>query len=124
MPENKKLIFLYNAKSGLWNGVIDYVHKNVSPDTYACNLCAISYDNLGMKKGWKKFIQELEIDSMFLHLDEWQKEFGSQAPKAPAVFIQEKTKSPKLLISPEEINSLKDLDGLEGIVVQKLKNYS
>ncbi|WP_232221892.1 hypothetical protein [Methanococcoides burtonii] len=43
------LIFVYNADSGLINEMKDYVHKIVSPSTYECNLCAITYGNTGIK---------------------------------------------------------------------------
>jgi hypothetical protein len=48
--EEKELIFIYNAKSGLVNEMIDFAHKIVSPETYDCNLCAISYGTFTKKK--------------------------------------------------------------------------
>ena len=54
--EHNELIFIYNAESGLFNAVSDYLHKVISPDTYACSLCQITYGNLGMKKKWKDFL--------------------------------------------------------------------
>jgi hypothetical protein len=48
-----KLIFVYNADSGILNAIKDLIHKNVSPETYPCSLCAVTYDNLGMKREWK-----------------------------------------------------------------------
>ena len=49
-----ELIFIYNAKSGLVNEFLDFAHKIVSPGTYNCNLCAISYGNFSMKKKRRK----------------------------------------------------------------------
>ena len=49
--EDKELIFIDNAKSGLVNEMIDFAHKIVSPETYDCNLCAISYGTFTKKKG-------------------------------------------------------------------------
>lgn len=37
------LIFVYNAKSGLISAFGDMVHKIVSPATYPCSLCALTY---------------------------------------------------------------------------------
>jgi len=45
-----KLIFVYNADSGLLKGIKDLIHKNVSPDTYPCSLCAVTYDNFDMRR--------------------------------------------------------------------------
>lgn len=30
------LIFVYNANSGMWNTMLDTIHKTVSPETYQC----------------------------------------------------------------------------------------
>jgi hypothetical protein len=48
--EDKELIFIYNAKSGLVNEMIDFAHKIVSPRTYDCNLFAMSYGTFTKKK--------------------------------------------------------------------------
>ena len=57
--ENLELIFIYNAKSGVVNELIDFAHKIVSPETYDCNLCAISYGAFAMKKKWSTYIETL-----------------------------------------------------------------
>jgi len=45
-----RLIFVYNAESGTMNSAIDFAHKMLSPETYECNLCRITYGNFAMKK--------------------------------------------------------------------------
>ena len=40
--DESELIFVYNAKSGMVNELLDFAHKIVSPSTYNCNLYAIS----------------------------------------------------------------------------------
>ena len=52
------LIFVYNAKSGTLNAAIDYFHKIVSPETYDCNLCILTYDNFGKKKGMESIFKK------------------------------------------------------------------
>jgi len=37
------LIFVYNANGGLVNSWLDTAHKIVSPSTYSCSLCAITF---------------------------------------------------------------------------------
>lgn len=49
----QKLIFVYNGDSGLFNGVMHYLHKRISPDTYPCQLCGIIYDGTELNKGWR-----------------------------------------------------------------------
>lgn len=86
------IIFVYNAKSGLFNSVTDYVHKIVSSRTYKCNLCAITYNNLGMKKQWKLYIQQLKLPTRFMHEDDFNKTFpGYSNISLPTILIHIKT---------------------------------
>jgi hypothetical protein len=117
--KNQKLIFVYNADSGLINTVEDYFHKIVKPSTYQCNLCALTFGNLGMKKDWKNYIDELKVDVEFLHKDEFDKEYGLKEVKFPAGFLKSNTDI-KLFITANEINELKTLDELMEFVSKKL----
>ena len=67
------LLFVYNADTGLFSVMTDYAHKILSPKTYPCNLCAITYGNMGMNKQWKEYINNLTIPIEFLHRDEFLK---------------------------------------------------
>ena len=55
--ESKKIIFIYNSQSGLNNAMIDFFHKIISPKSYECNLCALTYNNWGKRKRWRKFLE-------------------------------------------------------------------
>ena len=50
------LVFVYNARSGLFNALSDAAHKIFSPGTYQCNLCALTHTALGMRGEWRKFL--------------------------------------------------------------------
>ena len=70
-PYNKKkLIFVYNAKGGKWNYILDTAHKYASPSTYDCNLCQITHD-LKMRKPWKDYVDRSPHELIFLHLEEF-----------------------------------------------------
>jgi len=60
----KKIIFVYNANSGFFSSLKDTIHKTISPDTYQCNLCQVTFGAFNMKDEWKEFIEKLpyEID--------------------------------------------------------------
>lgn len=62
-----ELVFTYNAKSGIGNALLDWGHKIVSPSTYACDLCTLSYGNLGIKTNWKEFLKELSVPFRFVY---------------------------------------------------------
>lgn len=85
--DETELIFVYNADSGLWNGYLDIMHKVLSPKTYSCNLCAITYGTLSIKGEWQEFIHQLPVPVRFLHRDEWMSQFNRK-DELPAVFLR------------------------------------
>ncbi len=118
-----RLIFVYNADSTFFAKLMDYVHKMVSPNTYQCNLCAITYDNLGMKKEWKEFIDSLSVESEFLHKDEFVKKYSfASHSQLPAVFIKDNNQI-KELITASEIKNEQTLDDLKKIVLSKIERF-
>ena len=116
--ENLELIFIYNAKSGVVNELIDFAHKIVSPETYDCNLCAISYGAFSMKKKWSTYIETLPFKSTFTYKDKFSKN-GYSDIKFPSVFIRSNEKLDEI-ISATEINEINNLDQLIGLLNQKL----
>ena len=116
--ENLELIFIYNAKSGVVNELIDFAHKIVSPETYDCNLCAISYGAFFMKKKWSTYIETLPFKSTFTYKDKFSKD-GYSNINFPSVFIRSNEKLDEI-ISATEINEIKDLDQLIGLLNHKL----
>ncbi|MEX0288178.1 MAG: GTPase, partial [Flavobacteriaceae bacterium] len=66
-----KLLFIYNANSGLGNMLLDGAHKILSPSTYECKLCDITYGAFTERKIWKAFRKESGIEMEFLHKDEF-----------------------------------------------------
>ena len=115
-----KLIFVYNADSGFFSKLTDYAHKIISPQTYQCNLCAITYDNYGMKNEWKDFINSLPLRSEFLHKDEFKKQFPEVSdPSLPAVFVNENNKI-KELITAKELNNQRTIEDLKVLVTKKV----
>ena len=118
--DESELIFIYNSKSGLVNEFLDFAHKIVSPSTYNCNLCALSYGNFTMKKKWSDYISSLPVRSTFTYKDKVS-EYGYDNIKLPSIIFQDKSKS-KVIISSEEINKLKKIDQLINILSDRLKD--
>ena len=115
-----ELIFIYNAKSGIVNEFLDFAHKIISPSTYNCNLCAISYGNFTMKKKWSDYISSLPVRYTFTYKDKVS-EYGYDNIKLPSIIFQDKSKS-KVIISSEEINKLKKIDQLINILSDRLRD--
>ena len=114
-----KLIFVYNADAGLMNGIFDSFHKILSPNTYSCSLCKITYNAVGMRPAWKSFLSILEINTEFLHKDEFINQFGESDKIAlPTIFIVDKNQFLSF-VSKEEIDKA-DLSELMKRIEYKL----
>lgn len=116
-----KLLFVYNANDGLFNTMADFAHKILSPSTYRCRLCALTYDNFFMKNEWKIFVSNLSVPAFFLHKNEFLKRFSSLAD-LPAIFILNDGKI-NILMSRNEIDDCYSLDELKAAVTQKVERY-
>ena len=107
----QKLIFVYNANSGIGNMVLDVAHKIFSPQTYACNLCAITFNTFSENKSWKTFRENSAINMMFMHIDEFENEYKNQAYTYP-IILSETKNSLNIFLSTKEINKIDSVEGL------------
>ena len=111
---NQNLVVVYNAKSGGLNTVLDYVHKMVSPDTYDCNLCKLTYDNFGQIREWNDFLRFLNISVDYYYKDHLTQIGMDPEMDLPAIFFNN-----NLLIGAREINGFKTLEELiEGVRIK------
>ena len=111
----QQLVFVYNADSGMFNTLTDIAHKVFSPQTYECNLCAISHSYLSERSEWKDFIEELDVDCEFLHRDEFLKKYDSEEEKFPVIFKSIDGKL-KQALSSDEINACKSMGDLKNAI--------
>lgn len=86
MSGSVKLLFVYNADSGLFNALADIGHKLFSPATYPCVLCAITHGVLTERAEWRSFIESLDVVCEFLHRDQFSERFPDVAAALPAIF--------------------------------------
>lgn len=117
-----KLIFVYNSDGTIGSLIKDTAHKIVSPKTYQCNLCRITYPGVTMQGDWERFIQSLTHEVVFLHRDEFQKQYPNQKDaQLPSAFIEDATGF-KILIPHTEINKARNIEDLIEIVKRFLPN--
>ncbi|BAO54741.1 hypothetical protein [Nonlabens marinus] len=138
----EKLIFVYNANSGKVNALLDSAHKIVSPSTYQCRLCELTYGTLKENKEWVRFRESLvnekfmpcstryesvisnylvkELD--FLHKNEFEKQYRSKwLPKYDYPVILEVTSNGlELFMSDKELQQLPTTDRLIQAITTKL----
>jgi hypothetical protein len=114
------LVFVYHAESGLFHGLTDMAHKTFSPQTYQCNLCALTYSTFGMRKGWKQFLETLCLPLEFLHADQLRQQYGMLSTPLPAIFIK-KDSGLELWIDADAINACRTMDDLKRLIKDKLE---
>lgn len=117
------LVFVYNADSGFVNTLIDIGHKIVSPQTYACNLCAITHSTFSMRDEWKRFVAGLGTPVEFLHRDELGEQYDVRDVPLPAIF-RKTAGALEPWITREEINRCRSLPELERLVQDRLRAES
>jgi hypothetical protein len=115
-PSHAELVFVYNADSGLFNTVADAAHKILSPSTYSCNLCKVTYGWFTERTQWRSFVESLKVPCSFLHRDELRRrhpELGSEP--LPAVFRVVDGKAARC-VDAETLNACTDLDALIALI--------
>lgn len=115
-----ELLFVYNAKGGLFNALSDTAHKLLSPSTYPCSLCALTYGPLSMRKAWAEYLRGLELPLRFLHLEEWTAAYPVRSDALPAVFLRQQGGGLRSFITAAELNALPDLDALIALVQDRV----
>lgn len=118
--KNKKVIFVYNADSGVISVVKDFWKKILRPSSYQCNLCMQTFSTFSIKKDWKGFIQNLDVETEFLHRDEFEENYEVNDAKYPSAYIQDNGNL-TLFITKDEMNTVKSLEELMELVNQKIK---
>ncbi len=112
-----KIIFVYNANSGVMNTILNIRHKILSPDTYECNLCNITYGILKENKEWKTFRESSNDELEFLHKDEFEEKY-QQVRDYPIVLMINKNNELHELIDKDDLNKMESAKQL----IQKLQN--
>ena len=122
MQSGMVLLFVYDIDRGNLSGMSDYRHSMISSKTPRCNLFALISSPVGVKKAWKRFINDLGFPSRFLYRDEFFQLCGTQKLSVPAIYIQSGTSFHEL-INADEINRIDSTDVLIGLVTQRLKQF-
>jgi hypothetical protein len=104
------LLFVYNADSGKLNALLDSAHKIISPSTYSCQLCQLTYGLVNEKQAWKQFRKHLGEEVLFLHRDEFEKQFGQ---KLDYPFLARvRNRFIEQLLSAEDMSEIENTDAL------------
>ena len=87
----KRIIFLYDAKSGRLAGLVDSL-KKVVRSSYACSLCKITHGLVSKKNDWQQVEQALSCGAEYYHRDDMPEEIATwvreNAIRLPAVLFE------------------------------------
>lgn len=119
MPQ--KLLFIYNAKSGTANLFLDIAHKMLSPATYDCKLCALTFGTFTENKQWKAFRENLlakGYELSFLHKDEFQKGYKSKFGHAFTfpIILLETAHDLEVFMATERLNGIATVEELIAVM--------
>lgn len=117
----RKLIFIYNADSGVLNMILDGAHKIFSPSTYGCNLYDITYGAFVESLIWKKFRYETNIKMEFLHKDEFAKTYKSKFGHNYTfpIILKPTVNGLEVFIKTVELNILKNTNELIELIDER-----
>lgn len=119
MPQ--RLLFVYNADGGRLAGLKDMFHKILSPSTYPCSLCAVTYGATAMQPEWGAFIKALAVPVDFLHRDEFVRDYPQwRTHPLPAAFAVGENGVLISFIEAPEMDAA-DLNGLMELVRERLR---
>lgn len=116
--DTDKLLFVYNANSGLRNALLDSAHKILSPSTYDCNLCDITFGVFTENSSWKRFRESSKIPMEFLHKDEFAQQYASKFGHKftfPLVLAVTHDKL-EVLVGTQVLNDLKSAEELVQLI--------
>ena len=117
--QKEKLIFIYNASDDLISVSFDFIHKIVSPSTYQCSLCKITYGNISMHNKWKEYIYNSNYDFEFLYKNNYMEYHEDLSIEELPVSYKYDGNSYEVFISKNEFDLCDNLDDLINLMNRK-----
>jgi len=104
---------------------MDGAHKIVSPSTYDCNLCAITFGKFTEDELWKAFRENTAVTMEFLYKDKFLQKYDTsnlQPLSFPAILLETATNL-ELSISSEILNEMTSSEALIKEITKCLTPY-
>lgn len=120
MTPADRLIFVYNADGGIFAAMADAAHKIVSPATYPCSLCAITYGAVSMKGEWKAYLKQLPTAPRFHHRDDFARAWPGLEVALPAILVDRAGQHPELLVDAATLDRQTNIAALITTLEQAL----
>ncbi|KAA1244877.1 GTPase [Aquimarina sp. RZ0] len=120
---NRRILFVYNAKSDFLNKYLDVAHKIISPSTYSCDLCSLTHGNFSEKKIWKDFKEKTNHEFIFQYKNEFLQQYGKKNNEKKFKFpiiLEQRKNGFNVLMSEEELGLLTSAENLIERLEKKL----
>jgi hypothetical protein len=114
-----KLVFVYNANAGIAAGIMDSIHKTLSPATYLCSLCAITYGAVRMEPNWKAWLKAQSFESVFYHRPDFRAAYPDLEVDLPVVLI-ERDGTVMPLVRADEFSNAPNVGALIALIESRL----
>lgn len=118
-----RITLVYSESSGLFDALSGWTHKLLSPGTYHCALCRITFGLTGMLVPWKNYLELLPFPKSFLHRDEFKVKYPTLAATPLPVILAETNGGREVLLSAVEIRSSASLSRLINLMQIRLENW-
>ena len=120
-----ELLFVYNAKAGIVAGMMDSVHKAVSPDTYECALCAVTHGYFTMQREFRSWLKSLSYAVTFHHKPDFRASYPQAANiTLPVVLMKSTDGMLTEILSATQLKSIKRSDDLVTALDAALKAHA
>ena len=99
-------------------------HKIISPSTYNCRLCSLTYGMVRERAEWKRFCEQSKIPMSFLHKDEFLTAYASKfgAKYTFPIVLAETGEELEILVNTAELNAIEDTGRLIGLIRSRLRS--
>jgi hypothetical protein len=114
-----KLLFVYNANAGIVAGIMDSIHKTLSPATYPCDLCAITYGAFSMNPKWKAWLKAQPFESVFYHRPDFRTAYPDVTVDLPVILV-DRDGQVETLIAATEFKGAASVDQLIALIESRL----
>lgn len=121
----EKLVFVYNADTGIKNVLLDIAHKIINPGTYECRLCELTFGTFREKSLWKKFRQDHKIQMEFLHKDQFLKIYASKFMPAYTfpIILEVTAHNMDIFMTATDLNTFSETQELIDAIQLRLVSY-
>ncbi len=114
------IFFVYNANDDFPSIVGDFFHKSLSPKTYPCQLCKLTYGAFAKKQQWKEFLSSISYKYEFIYKNNIEK-LNYTDSEYPIILFGNKNEW-NILVTKKELNNCQTIEQLINIINLKLEN--